>query len=108
MSQQKLVLKQEDNDRMLNQITAKNSDIPLRGDNTYHMIPIDRKEQSRQGIEELSNRNNHDEQQLNIKNGNEEEKHLEHQEISLEVMVRNKSSEDKNINTIDDSTQNDE
>ncbi|CAF0904831.1 unnamed protein product [Rotaria sordida] len=113
VNQQKLPLKQEDNDRIINQTTTKNSDIPLR-DDTYHMIPIDRKEQNRQEIEQITNKDNDDEQQSKIKNLNVKKENEgkistnNNQEISSEEISNNKLSDDKNVYATNNITENDE
>ncbi|CAF2498348.1 unnamed protein product [Rotaria sp. Silwood2] len=113
VNQQKLPSKQEDNDRIINQTTTKNADMPSR-DDTYHMIPIDRKEQNRQETEQITNKDNDDEQQsklknLNIKKDNEGKIATNNnQEISSEEISNNKLSGEKNVSVTNNTTENDE
>ncbi|CAF4663298.1 unnamed protein product [Rotaria sp. Silwood1] len=112
-NQQKLPLQQEDNDRIVNQTTTKSSDASSR-DDTYHMIPIDRKEQNRQEIEQITNKDNDDEQQsklksLNIKKENDGKIATNNnQEISSDGISNNQLSGDKSVPVTNNTTENDE
>ncbi|CAF5062096.1 unnamed protein product, partial [Rotaria magnacalcarata] len=105
--QPKSQLKQEDNDR-----TVKNSDTSSR-DDAYHMIPIDRKEQNRQEIEQIIIKDNDDEQQQQQSKRKKENEgkftaNNNNHEASSEDVSNNKLSVKKTASVMNHIAQNDD
>lgn len=104
-NQTKLPVKQEETDRIV-----KSADTSSR-DDAYHMIPIDRKEQNRQEIEQIAIKNLDDEQQSKIKKENDGKipiNNNNNQDSLSEDLSNNKPSREKNVPTINHIAQNDE